>query len=134
MKPLGADHRTRCARGVTFRVAVSMRRRPPDEAAGDLAELAAVADGSLAPERRAALEAQVAASPELAERLAGQERVVALTRSAAADVEAPAGLRARVEAQRSSRRTPMRSRLVVAGAAATAAAAVVVVAVAVVRS
>src|SRR5829696_4666808 len=72
------------AAGVTFRVAVSMRRRPRDEPAGDVTELAALADGSLAPERRAALEAQVAASPELADRLAEQERVVALTRSAAA--------------------------------------------------
>jgi len=103
-----------------------MRRRPRDEPAGDVAELAALADGSLAPERRAALEAQVAASPELADRLAEQERVVALTRSAAAEVEAPAGLRARVEAQRGSRRAPMRSRFVLAGAAATAAAAAVV--------
>src|SRR3954447_2178840 len=103
-----------------------MRRRPPDEAAGDLAELAALADGSLAPERRRALEAQVAASPELAERLAEQERVVSLTRSAAADVEAPAGLRARVEARRHSRRAPNRSRFVLVGAAAAAAAAAVV--------
>jgi hypothetical protein len=103
-----------------------MRRRPPDEAAGDLAELAALADGSLEPERRAALEAQVAASPELADRLAEQERVVSLTRGAAAGVEAPAGLRARVEAQRGARRAPMRSRFVLVGAAAAAAAAVVV--------
>ena len=103
-----------------------MRRRPPDESAGDLAELAALADGSLAPERRAALEAQVAASPELAERLAEQERVVSLARSAAADVEAPAGLRARVEAQRRSQRAPARSRFVLVGAAAAAAAAAVV--------
>jgi len=110
-----------------------MRRRPRDEPARDVAALAALADGSLEPERRAALEAEVAASPELADRLAEQERVVALTRSAAADVEAPAALRARVEAQRGPRRTPARSRLVLAGAAATAAAAVVV-AVAVVGS
>jgi hypothetical protein len=111
-----------------------MRRRPRDEPARDVAELAALADGSLAPERRAALEAEVAASPELADRLAEQERVVALTRSAAADVEAPTGLRARVEAQRGSRRTPVRSRLVLVGAAAATAAAAAVVAFAVVDS
>ena len=44
----------------------------------DTAELAALADGSLAPERRAALEARVAASSELADRLAEQERAVSL--------------------------------------------------------
>ena len=53
----------------------------PDEAgSAELAELAALADGSLAPERRAALEARVAAIPELADRLAEQQRAVALAR------------------------------------------------------
>ena len=66
----------------------------------EIAELAALADGSLAPERRAALEARVAASPELADRLAEQQRAVALAQSAADEVEAPAALRARIEAQR----------------------------------
>ena len=81
-----------------------MKRRRRDEAGSDeLAELAALADGSLAPERRAALEARVAAdSPELADRLAEQQRAVALARSAAAEVEAPPALRARVEAQRAA--------------------------------
>ena len=99
-----------------------MRRRRQDEAGGqELAELAALADGSLAPERRAALEAQVAASPELADRLAEQERAVALTTSAAAEVEAPAALRARVEAQRRPRRRRRPRRLVASGAAAAVA-------------
>jgi Anti-sigma-K factor rskA len=92
---------------------------PPDEA-----ELAALADGSLAPERRAALEARVEASPELAERLAEQRRAVALAQAAAAEVEAPAGLRARVEAQRGARRVPARRRLVLVAAAGAAALAV----------
>jgi len=50
-----------------------MRRHRAD-GVGDreIAELAALADGSLAPERRVALEARVAASPELADRLAEQ--------------------------------------------------------------
>ena len=99
-----------------------MRRRRADEAGDrEIAELAALADGSLAPERRAALEARVAASSELADRLAEQQRAVALTRSAAEEVEAPAALRARIEAQRRARRGRAPRRLVLAGAAATAA-------------
>jgi hypothetical protein len=67
-------------------------------------ELAALADGSLDPQRRATAEARVAGSPELAELLAEQERAIALTRSAAAEIEAPPALRARVAAQRRPRR------------------------------
>ena len=52
-----------------------MRRQGEDEAA----ELAALADGSLGPERRAAVEAHVAASPELQERLAEQKRSLSYT-------------------------------------------------------
>jgi Anti-sigma-K factor rskA len=91
----------------------------------DEAELAALADGSLAPERRAALEARVEASPELAERLAEQRRAVAFAQGAAAEVEAPAALRARIEAQRGARRAPARRRLVAVAAAGAAALAVV---------
>jgi Anti-sigma-K factor rskA len=90
----------------------------------DEAELAALADGSLAPERRAALEARVDASPELAERLAEQRRAVSLAQAAATEVEAPAGLRARVEAQRGARRAPNRRRFAVVAAAGVAALAV----------
>jgi len=113
-----------------------MRRRRADEAGDrEIAELAALADGSLAPERRVALEARVAASPELADRLAEQRLAVALTRSAAEGVEAPASLRERVEAQRGSRRGRSPRRLVLAGAATTAAlVAAVAVAVSVLGS
>jgi anti-sigma factor RsiW len=103
-----------------------MRRRREDGADSEPTELAALADGSLAPERRAALEARVAASPELADRLGEQQRVVALARSAAADVEAPLALRARVEAQRRSRRAVAPRRLVVIGGTAAALLAVAV--------
>jgi hypothetical protein len=104
-----------------------MRRRRGDEAGDqEIAELAALADGSLAPERRVALEARVAASSELADRLAEQQQAVALMRSAAEEVEAPASLRARIEAQRRPSRGRSPRRLVLAGAATTAALVVAV--------
>lgn len=104
-----------------------MRRRPRDEAATpELAELAALADGSLAPGRRAALEAQVAAAPELADLLAEQERAVALARSAAAGVEAPLALRERIESRGRVRRAPMRRGLVLAGVVVPAVLAIAI--------
>jgi hypothetical protein len=89
-------------------------------------ELAALADGSVAPERRAALGAQVAASPALADRLAEQERAVALLRGVADEVDAPARLRARLETQRSVRTVRAPRRLALAGVAAAAVAAVAI--------
>ena len=104
-----------------------MRGRQRDDAGDrEVAELAALADGSLAPKRRDALEARVAESPELAGLLAEQQRAVALVRGAAAEVEAPAPLRARVEARRPARQPWSRRVVVVAGAAAAAAAAVAI--------
>ena len=104
-----------------------MRRRREDEnGAQEVVELAALADGTLAPERRAALEARVAASSELTELLAEQQRAVTLMRSAAEDVEAPAALRARIEAQRRGRRAEVPRRLLVIGASATAVLAVAI--------
>ena len=103
-------------------------RRPRDKENGDqeLAELAALADGSLSPERRTALEARVAGSTDLADRLAEQQRAVALTWAAAAEVEAPTDLRARIDATRGARRESGARRFVVIGAVATAAVAAVV--------
>lgn len=104
-----------------------MRRRRQNEVDGqEIAELAALADGSLSPDERAALEARVAASSELADRLAEQERAVGLARSAAAEVEAPASLRARIDAQLHARRAPASRRLAVIGATAIAGLTVVV--------
>ncbi len=112
-----------------------MKRRGADDADGqEIVELAALADGSLAPERRAALEAQVAASSELAARLAEQERAVSLTRSAAAEVDAPAGLRTRVEAQQRPARASSPRRLVWIGGAVAAGVAAVVIGLTVGRS
>jgi anti-sigma factor RsiW len=90
-------------------------------------ELAALADDSLAPDRRLALETMVAASPELAERLDEQRRVAATVRGVAASVEAPAGLRARVGAQPQRTAPARRSYLMAGGVAAAAVAALVVV-------
>jgi Anti-sigma-K factor rskA, C-terminal len=97
--------------------------RREDKLDAEFADLAALADGSLPPERRAALRARVDASPELAERLREQRRAVAFAQSAVDGVEAPAGLRARVEAQRRVRRARVSGRpALIAAAAATALA------------
>jgi hypothetical protein len=94
-----------------------------DEDDREPAELAALADGSIADDRRADVEAQVAASPELAARLAEQQRAVALARAAAAETEAPHALRTRIDARR---RAPAHRVRIAIGAVAVAAAAVVI--------
>jgi hypothetical protein len=91
-------------------------------------ELAALADDTLAPERRAAVEAMVERSPELAARLVEQRRALALVRGAAETVGAPAVLRARVEARRRPVATPLRRPRVVWAAGVGAAAVAVAVA------
>src|SRR2546426_2438604 len=102
-----------------------MKGRREDQADGEeMPELAALAGESLASERRAALETRVAASSELADRLVEQQRAVGLARTAVNGVEAPAALRARIEAQRRVRRVRVPRRLVLIGAPAIAALAV----------
>jgi len=95
-------------------------RREDESGDQEVVELAALADGSLSHARRAALEERVAGSSGLAALLAEQERAVALTRAAADEVEAPAALRARIDAQRRPRRSRSPRTYVLAGAAATA--------------
>jgi len=102
------------------------RRREEENGAQEVAELAALADGTLAPERRARLESRVAASSDLADRLAEQQRAVTLVRSAAEEVEAPSALRARIEAQRHGGRVDVPRRLLVIGASATTVLAVAI--------
>src|SRR5262245_37964555 len=85
-------------------------------------ELAALADGSLAPERRAAVEAMAAGSPELTARLDEQRRALDML-AVDPPVEAPAGLRRRVEAQRAGP-TPRRRRIGWVAGVGVAAAAV----------
>ena len=110
---------------------MSMRRRRDQEPETvEVAELAALADGSLAPERRAAVEAQVATSPTLADPLAEQQRAIALTRGAGDEVDAPAGLRRRIEAQRSAHRGRVSRRLALVGVVAGCLVAAVAIGVA----
>jgi anti-sigma-K factor RskA len=104
-----------------------MRRRREDEnGAQEVVELAALADETITPDRRAALEARVAASSDLTDLLAEQQRAVTLVRSAADEVAAPAALRARIDAQRRGRRAEAPGRLLVLGASATAVLAVAI--------
>ena len=94
----------------------------------EMAELAALADGTLPADRRGPLEARIASSPELQELLDRQRRAVAATREAASE-PVPASLQDSVRARvRGSDRGRRRSRLLpglaFGGAVATAAAVV----------
>jgi anti-sigma factor RsiW len=83
----------------------------------DIAEVAALADGSLPAERRPDVERRVAASPELTASLERQRRAIKAVHAGAA--QAPAGLRARIERPPSPpRRRPRAIALGLAGVAA----------------
>ena len=77
-----------------------------------IGELARLADGTLAPSRRAEVEDAVAASPQLARLLAAQVTAATAIQAAAGRVQAPEGLRARLAEQaesiRSNPRAPRR--------------------------
>jgi anti-sigma factor RsiW len=96
----------------------------------EMAELAALADGTLPPERRGPLEARIADSPELRELLDRQRRALAATRDMASE-PAPDSLRNEVERRvRGTEARRPRRRLVpglAAGGALAAATAVVLV-------
>ena len=68
----------------------------------EVAELVALADGTLPADRRAEVEARVASSPELQELLERQRQALAAVQVISTD-EVPASLCAAVEAQRRSR-------------------------------
>ena len=68
-----------------------------------LADLAAAADGTLDPARAAEIETLAAHDHVVAEALERQRNAAALIRAAAADVTAPASLRARVQRMRDKR-------------------------------
>ena len=94
----------------------------------EMAELSALADGTLPADRRAQVEARIAASPELRELFERQRRAVLAAQTLAAG-EVPEPLRTAVEAHRRAVGSHARSRRLVprialAGAAAAAAAAI----------
>jgi anti-sigma factor RsiW len=96
----------------------------------EMAELAALADGTLPAERRPAVEARVAASPELQELVDRQRRSLIATEAVAAE-EPPDSLRTTVEETGAAARRPGRGRswrLVPGLAAAGAVAAIAAVA------
>lgn len=95
--------------------------------ADELAELSALADGTLPFERRAAVEARVSASPELQELVERQRQALAATQTLSSQ-PAPASLRAAVDARLRSRPAgPDRARRLVPGLALGGAAALAAV-------
>jgi hypothetical protein len=94
----------------------------------EMADLSALADGTLPAERRAAVEARVAASPELRELVDRQRRAVSATRVLARERE-PESLRGAVETHRRAHRRGgarfLRPRLAFAGALAAVVVAAV---------
>lgn len=91
---------------------------------GDLADLAALADGLLPADQADALRARFDAEPALAAEFARQQRGLAFVRTAVANTEAPLALRERIESQRA--KAPARARRrrwLPAGAAAALGAA-----------
>src|SRR5438477_12085133 len=95
----------------------------PSPTEHQLAELSALADGTLDPSRRAAVEAWIASSPELTARYERERGVVEILHHARATDRAPARLRARIEAERPSARVRARRRVTYSGALAGALAA-----------
>jgi hypothetical protein len=88
----------------------------------ELADLSALADGSLDPRRRAEVEQTIAASAELTALYERERRVVDLIQTANSEVLAPAGLRARIEASRPGRPARARRRVMYGGTLAGALA------------
>ena len=92
----------------------------------ELAELSALADGTLEPARWAEVEARIAASPQLSMLYERERRVAEVLRGARSTTRAPAALRVRIEAERTRGRKILR-RPVYAAALTAALAAVLLV-------
>lgn len=94
-----------------------------EPSARTLADVSALADGTLAPERVPAVRELIARSPELSERYERERYAVSALRGTRSDFPPPR-LRARIEGQR--RKVRQRPRLVYGGALGAAVAAVAV--------
>src|SRR5256885_1409273 len=92
----------------------------------EMADLAALADGTLPEERRADLEARLAATPELRDLLDRQRRALAAMEVLAAE-EVPASVRATVESSVRVKRRMTVPRFALSGIAAAAVAAILAV-------
>jgi hypothetical protein len=89
----------------------------------ELADLSALADGTIDPARRPEVEARIAASPELSALYERERKVVEMLHQIATTDRAPARLRARIEAQRPKPAALARRRFGYAGALVGALAA-----------
>ncbi len=98
------------------------RDKTREPSAKTLADLSALADGTLDPKRATVVRELIARSPELSERYERERRAVSALRATRSDV-APVQLRARIEAQRHRANRP-RTRAFYGGALTAAAAAV----------
>ena len=103
---------------------MASRAKQTKPTASELADLSALADGTLDPARRAGVEAHIAATPELGALYERERRVVAALHQARASDRAPERLRARIEATRGNRPALVRRRVVYGGGLAVALAAV----------
>jgi anti-sigma factor RsiW len=108
-----------------------MGEAAPRLSEAELADLCALADGTLPAERRAAVEARIASSPELQELLERQRQAVAAA-GVLADEPVPPSLQAAVEARRRGRgASRLRGRRMLVPVAAAGAVAAVAIAAAV---
>jgi hypothetical protein len=89
-----------------------------------LADLSALADGTLDPGRREQVQSWIAASPELTAIYERERSVVQALHAARAEDRAPAALRARIDAQRPSPKVRVRRRASYGGALAAGLAAI----------
>lgn len=104
-----------------------MDSKTRDLSPAEMADLSALADGSLEPARRKTVEAWIASSPELSEVYERERAAVQVLRTAAAE-RAPLGLRLRLEAERGGRARRPRARTGYGVLAGAVAAAVIVAA------
>ena len=103
---------------------MAFRADQTNPTAAELADLSALADGTLDPARRAHVEARIGASPELTALYERERRVVQALHHARATERAPQRLRAKIEASRPSGAARARRRFAYAGGAVAALAAV----------